>query len=1396
MNLMPSIRSFLPALALAAAPAALALPAGAAEKPVVKLAVKNVTAWPNLQRLPDGTALVFGYDKPSHGQMEGDVGCWASTDGGLTWKLAGTVTKHDPQTNRMNHAAGFAKNGDLVALVGGWTNRPAPGQPRKSDQPFRESTLRPWVSRSSDGGKTWTADKNAFPATIPGGIAIPFGDIKIAANGDLVAIAYAANTAHVLRSTDDGRTWGDPVPLEKGAFTNETTLLRTGGANWLAAARGKAGEGLRLYQSTDDARTWAFKTHATTGELQPGHFLTLADGRILLAYGNRAKGDEGVDAILSSDAGETWGHPVRLANCDGWDSGYPASIQRADGKVITVFYAKSSKLHDNYHIGSVVWTPGPGKGSLTPLAVSSAADVDRGTGVPPVDGGTAAAVSSAPAATLPAVLASPSETVARGIAGQVINIDTNQNIPLVEIAIAGLSLTAVTDENGRFAMTDVPAGTHIVTANYMGLEPARAVAIVRTGAGAWVPIAMHSAAYKMETFTVTGEMEGNAAAITEQRRAVNVTTRLALDTFGTLPNDNIGEVLARMPGIAGGVNNEGVLQIGNIRGTATALNQITVDGDTMQGGGTTERHADIVVLPASLFEEIEIIKAPTPEMRADSLGGNVNIKTVSLLKQTRYRLTNYSVAFRWAPDFYDPTPRRAEHPIHPQLSFVHRQLFDVGKGKKNLALLFGGVFTENVAASYLMQARYRNQFTAHEQEAAGKPVPDEVGVYSLTRRDYYSMLQKRGANFKLEYRLSSQARFHLSGIYADINYPGRIYQTMTLTTRDNAKYDPITGSPTADGHIMPGTTDKITIVEPGSSSHNNIGFTSNLTGNFDRERKIEGGGNIKLGQWDLDFNLNYSRRRYYSTSGDNYGPNGGGTVAYNLYNVGWIMDQRESTAHPKVTQNGGPDWLDLDNYNPTASPYLRITKPDYHDITDFYTARANVRYRFPFSFPLSIKSGVWLNREERSRGDYKSKVYRYNTPDSIGRMRSFLHPDITTTASLDDGVAYPFLDPVLVANDLAVHPERWVEDTYGNTQRYFQSGSFGLTEDSIAGYAQAQFQIKGFRMLGGARYERTTDDVYGYLPSACMSSAEERALDPAGAATRDYGNYRREKGSYDNWFPSVHLVQKISRGLQARLSWSNTIGRPPPSYLYPKETITEPGATTTGRITLNDPSIKPQYSENWDLAIEYYSRNIGQLTVGVFKKDIKDFIYTGYMGKVLEGADNGWGGDYVDYEIWRATNGGKAAVKGLEINYSQVLVFLPGALRGLSIYANATFIKSEGDYDADGRMDDMTLVGFVPRTINAGVKWNYRGFIVSVDGRSQGSYYYSASNNPAARAFTYTRTAFDLSASYQFAPLLTVFAVVSNFTNEPVRRYQYARDRAWDVGEPGPTITFGIRGNF
>lgn len=123
-----------------------------------RVAIQKVCAWPKLRRIGDGALLVFIFNQPCHGLWEGDLECWASLNGGMSWKLRSRVTAHEPGTVRMNCAAGEANNGDLIVLCGGWDGM-CPPQKRLAG-PSKPIPI--WVCRSSDRGHTWTTS-NSFP---------------------------------------------------------------------------------------------------------------------------------------------------------------------------------------------------------------------------------------------------------------------------------------------------------------------------------------------------------------------------------------------------------------------------------------------------------------------------------------------------------------------------------------------------------------------------------------------------------------------------------------------------------------------------------------------------------------------------------------------------------------------------------------------------------------------------------------------------------------------------------------------------------------------------------------------------------------------------------------------------------------------------------------------------------------------------------------------------------------------------------------------------------------------------------------------------------------------------------------------------------------------------------
>ena len=327
--------------------------AGGTARPVV--AVDNVCAWPNLTPCPDGTIVATIHNQPSHLKRPADVECWVSGDGGAAWTKRGTPAPRDNErVARGNVAAGLSTNGDLIVISSGWSDPTAE---------TRGTILRPLVSRSADGGRTWSIDPGGFPEPWPEdgrttasseGYLIPFGDILPGLDGELRVALYggATGATRVYSSRDDGRTWRNAGVVDRDAVIHEPALLHLGDGKWLLAARLN---GLDLYASEDDGRSWALSSQLTGNQQHPGHLLHLRDGTVLLSYGNRQE-PQGVDVRVSRDSGNTWGPPRRVVDFAG-DGGYPSSVQLADGNVLTAYYARRTRGHDRYHMGVVVWAP-------------------------------------------------------------------------------------------------------------------------------------------------------------------------------------------------------------------------------------------------------------------------------------------------------------------------------------------------------------------------------------------------------------------------------------------------------------------------------------------------------------------------------------------------------------------------------------------------------------------------------------------------------------------------------------------------------------------------------------------------------------------------------------------------------------------------------------------------------------------------------------------------------------------------------------------------------------------------------------------------------------------------------------------------------------------------------
>jgi hypothetical protein len=168
------------------------------------------------------------------------------------------------------------------------------------------------------------------------------------------------------RTTDGGKTWKfvSYIGEEPNGYAIMPSTVRLSPTELLTTIRCRAGRGepdkswIDAYVSHDDGNTWSISKSpvADAGEGNPPSLVHLKDGRVCLTYGYRAK-PFSMLARTSGDGGHNWSEPYVIRNDGaGRDIGYPRSVQRPDGKIVTIYYFYDASDVDRKIIASI-WSP-------------------------------------------------------------------------------------------------------------------------------------------------------------------------------------------------------------------------------------------------------------------------------------------------------------------------------------------------------------------------------------------------------------------------------------------------------------------------------------------------------------------------------------------------------------------------------------------------------------------------------------------------------------------------------------------------------------------------------------------------------------------------------------------------------------------------------------------------------------------------------------------------------------------------------------------------------------------------------------------------------------------------------------------------------------------------------
>jgi hypothetical protein len=63
-----------------------------------------------------------------------------------------------------------------------------------------------------------------------------------------------------------------------------------------------------------------------------------------------------IRAKFSSNNGKTWSKEITPDDAAAWDIGYPRSVQRTDGKVVTIYYYNDAPHRERF-IAATIWDP-------------------------------------------------------------------------------------------------------------------------------------------------------------------------------------------------------------------------------------------------------------------------------------------------------------------------------------------------------------------------------------------------------------------------------------------------------------------------------------------------------------------------------------------------------------------------------------------------------------------------------------------------------------------------------------------------------------------------------------------------------------------------------------------------------------------------------------------------------------------------------------------------------------------------------------------------------------------------------------------------------------------------------------------------------------------------------
>ena len=613
------------------------------------------------------------------------------------------------------------------------------------------------------------------------------------------------------------------------------------------------------------------------------------------------------------------------------------------------------------------------------------------------------------------------------IAGTITDAQTNDNLPGANVFLEGTKIGTTSDRFGMFYLSNIPFGKYTLVVQYVGYQEfKKEITLSDQKPAATLDIKLKVTAIPGEEIEVVSYVHGQMKAMSQQLNAPNITNVLSREEMERFPDLNTAEVLQRIPGVAI-QRSLGEGRFVYLRGTEPRLTTVQVDGQSIASPQDEERFVGLDVINTGQLAYMEVIKAITPDMDGDAIGGIVNLISHSAFD---YKGRHLDV------DLGSGYSYLAGKPIY-RGSLTYSNIF----GSKSQ---FGLTFNANW---------YRNNIVANsdemdwgdEEDTNGNTIPFALRDFRLfnynTTRDHY------GLSTTLEYKLNEKNQFFIKGMFNQRNDD---------QLRNMVRYR------VSKGDYLDATT----------VSKARLAYEMQARDEIQKIYSISAGGKHEFGPAHLDYSIFYSY-------GDETKKNPGQIKSE--FQLDEKVDLKLNLTNVDFP---GIKTTNLDQAYILDPAHWEIDNQDYKET---FTSNKKTIGDINFSYPATlgnlfakIKIGGKFKLNEKDR-DSKRWKYKWKGDQDIlmsnfvkmDKIDDFLLGHYTFGPVMNTDNYWSFFNKYRAKDD-GLREYIRLDDTDG------AGGKYNATEDIYAAYAMASFDLGKFNLLLGARDEFTKTSYKGF----------------------------------------------------------------------------------------------------------------------------------------------------------------------------------------------------------------------------------------------------------------------------------------------------------------------------